>query len=333
MTEATCAGCGEPNAADAEFCIGCGGYLGWQDRRPGDPTTRPPATTTTTTVATTPAAPVDRTAPATETGPRCASCGTPNPADLRFCRKCGTPLTHRADPTMQPAAPARPGWRRFLPGNASRRRARAAYRRSLPMRYHLTRLVAVVAVVAVLGGLFTLAGHNPAGWLRDRWYALRGTLTPVTEVTARADPARTVIDDYLPGFAVDNTTDQAWATTWGGGGSPATACGPITRGARAALILTLPQKTTLRGVEVAAGLPAADPQRVLQWRPRMLQLTFDDDSCQRVALADKDGLQRGSLRPVPTTTVRVEIAAAAPPRSGAGTRVALGEVRLLRRPG
>jgi hypothetical protein len=85
-------------------------------------------------------------------------------------------------------------------------------------------------------------------------------------------------------------------------------------------------------VDVAAGLPANDPQRVLQWRPRLLQLTYDDGSCQRVELADEDGLQRRRLPPVSTTTVRVEIATAVRPQSGADTHVAIGEVRLLRRP-
>jgi hypothetical protein len=197
----------------------------------------------------------------------------------------------------------------------------------------VTRAVAGLAVVCVAAALLTIAGHNPGRWLRDRWYAARGTLTPVADVKATADPAAAVLADYLPGFAVDGTQDQAWATTWLGGGSTGSACAPIRRGARAALILTLPERTTVRAVEVASGLPAADPTRVLQWRPVRLQLTFDDGSCQSVGLPDTAGFQRHELHAVSTARVRVDIAAAASPLSGSDTRVALGEIRLLRRPG
>lgn len=348
MSDATCETCGEPNPPYSEFCIACGSYLGWQDRRPAQQTPRPadappdhtppshtgppptvPAVAAgeTRRVVTAPPA-----APAREGETQCPACGRPNPADRRFCGKCGGALAVGTGTPPPPSPPAEPGWRRFLPGNTSRSRARAAYRRSLPVRYRVTRVLAGVAVIAVGGGLLSLAGHNPAGWLREQWYAVRGTLEPVPEVTAKADPDRTV-EGYLPGFAVDNTKDQAWATTWGGGGAAGTTCGPIPRGGSAALILTLPRAVTLRGVEVTAGLPADDPQRVLQQRPRRLQLTFDDGTCQRVELADEAGVQVRRLRPVSTTTVRVEIAATAPPRSGADPRVAIGEIRLLRRPG
>jgi len=355
MSDATCESCGEHNAPYAEFCIACGNYLGWQDRRPAtgraqeappglDPPhhhTEPaepgqssaahsapsPVSGETRSVTTPPAPQAHR------TESPCSACGQPNPPERRFCRKCGAKLAVGAGAGPPPSAPDGVGWRRFLPGDTSRRQARAAYRRSLPARYRVTRVLAGVAAVAMGGSLLSLAGHNPAGWLREQWYAVRGTLEPVPEVTARADPAHAVVAGYLPGFAVDGTLDQAWATTWSGGGATGAACGPIPNGGRAALVLTLPERVTLRGVEVAPGLPAEDPQRVLQWRPRLLQLTYADGSCERVELADSGELRKHRVRAVSTTTVRVEIAAAAPPRSGRDGGVAIGEIRLLCRPG
>ena len=115
--------------------------------------------------------------------------------------------------------------------------------------------------------------------------------------------------------------------------SPATCATTLTPPVPAVL-LTLPGRVRLKAVRVVDGLPGAD--RLLNWRPALLRLTFDDGSCQQVALTDSPGVQEHALRPTTASSVRVEVAAAVPPVSstpGGAQLVGLVELRLLRRPG
>jgi len=356
MMDDICEVCGERNSTYAEFCTACGSYLGWDSNRRS---ARPdPAPTVTGQPAPPPAQPAapgpglgptssrpDRRPPETAVPrppppvpvppaePPCTRCGTPNDPQRRFCRKCGNSLRVAETRTLPRAREpkAAPWWRRLGPSGASGP-SRAAYRRSLPSRYRVARVVVALVLVGLVSALLVVAGRNPITWARARWADLRGTLTPVSDVTASADPGQAVLREYQPRWAVDNVLDRAWATTWRGGGSDSRACGPIQGGGTATLRLALPDRTQLRAIEVAAGLPKDDPLRPLQWRPRMLELRFADGTCERVPLADRPEAQRVKIKLVTTDAVAVAVAAAYPPKSGQGNRVAISEIRLLRRP-
>ena len=283
-----------------------------------------------------PAAPrpsVTASPPAPAGGSTCpAGCGADNAPRLRFCRRCGATLGSGG----VPGADQRPGGdpsTRWGSAQASLA-ARRAYRQSLPARYRAGRVIAGLLTVVAVGGMLAIVGQNPVGWAQQRWYAARGTLEPVTGLTATASSAKGASADYPPGHATDGPVSTAWGTEWRGGGSDEPGCGvPIRRGGRATLLLTLPQQTTLRGVDIASGLPKTDRARLLQWRPTALRLTFDDGTCQVVRVDDTDGLQRRPLTSVDSAVVRVDITTAARPASGKASRVAVAEVRLLRRPG
>ncbi len=125
----------------------------------------------------------------------CPRCGVENATSLRFCRKCGLALR---GPTLHQGAAARPParversswWSRLFGGSGNTRRAaRAAYRRSLPLRYRVLRWVMALAGVAAVVGLLTVLGRNPAGWVTDRIEDLRGDLVQVSALTAYGEPA------------------------------------------------------------------------------------------------------------------------------------------------
>ena len=354
MGNLVCESCGHQNNADAAFCAACEHYL-WGDRAadstpqrhgrhrsdatptsdvPPEPRPAPkPAPRPATTVT----APLPRVAPAPQAPaePACPRCGTGNTTERRFCRKCGQSLMANAavssrstrPPSRPPRRPGRRPWRR----TGASRAARLAYRRSLPLRYRLARAGSVLAVVGVLGALLVAAGTDPVGVAQARWHDLKGTLVPVTGVVAAPDPAESVLEGYRAEWVVDGHHNQGWASRWEGG-PPATGCGEARQGT-GALLLTMPAAVEVRAVNVLAGLPAGDPRRPLQWRPRLLELRFADGGCQLVALPDSGAVQTHKLDDrVTTMKVRVAILDAYPPKSGEGKEVAISELTLLRRP-
>lgn len=92
-----CRKCGAQNDEQETFCAGCGAFLEWTGERADDapstptrpgPTAGPSRGDSPTLLATTmPAAATSR---AGEIA--CPSCGTPNPPERRFCRRCGQQL-------------------------------------------------------------------------------------------------------------------------------------------------------------------------------------------------------------------------------------------------
>jgi hypothetical protein len=155
----------------------------------------------------------------------------------------------------------------------------------------------------------------------------------VADVTATVDPAAGEQREFGPGAAVDGAPDTAWGATWGRtpDDDPLPACAPDagTGGADAALVLGLPEPTELSKLEVQVGLPQGDPDRENQWRPTLLELRYDDGSCETLELAPDPGPQRHSIDAPRTGSVRITILAAAPPPSGTGTLTTLATVRLL----
>ncbi|MFG3013891.1 zinc ribbon domain-containing protein [Streptomyces cinerochromogenes] len=125
------------------------------------------------------------------TGAPCSACGTLNPPDRRFCRRCATPLNAAARP-----APL-PWWRTVWP---LRRRVRAGSGR-------MVRLLVILAVVAALcvGGLLLLpAGRALFEDTRDKL----GKTKPVTPVDVRAS-------DEIPRHPATRTTDGLSNSYWG----------------------------------------------------------------------------------------------------------------------
>lgn len=276
-------------------------------------------------------------APLPPGGAACPQCGVGNEPDRRFCRRCGQPFASAA-PTGPVATPApRPSWWRRLRGrgDGAAPSARAAYRRTLDVRFRVLRVLAVVATLGMGAGLLGVSGINPVEQARDLWKRVFPRDEPVTDVTATADPVAAEQREFAAGAAVDGAPDTAWGATWtrapGDDTEPVPACAPDpgTGGADAALVLTLPEATELSTLEVRAGLPQGDPDRENQWRPTLLELRYDDGSCEAIELAADPGPQRHSIDAPSTATVRLTVLAAAPPPSGTGTLTTLAEVRLL----
>ncbi len=300
----------------------------------GDPrSTAPPAVTA-------PVPPRPRPQPVVEQSVdgACPTCSTVNPLDRRFCAKCG----HEFDPpaadamwsAQQPPPPS--WWRRVLArGRTERERAALrAYRRSLPLRFRLIRAGGIALVLALVAGAVLAVRGDPVGWAHARWHDFKGTLVPVPDVTAGLDPAVEQTPGFEPGLAVDGDPGTAWATTWTGPleGQPGeAACGaPQTA---AGLLLTFPQPADVRKIRVLAGLPTADPARLAQSRPAVLELRFSDGRCERHALDDTGGTQELDLRqPVSTSSIRVDVLAIHPGEGDSAALVAVSEIAARQRP-
>jgi hypothetical protein len=298
-------------------------------------------------------------------GPDCPQCGTANPPGRRFCRRCGAELPAVAETrpdTREPAEGRAPWWRRLLrrrrrDGEAPSRSARAAYRRSLDLRYRVLRVVAVAAGLGVIAGGFGLVGVNPVSGARSLWDRFFPRDERVGELQAATDPPGAIVGEFAPGNAVDGDADTAWATTWllapdapaaeacaddestpgstaepaAGGDAAAPAPTAPTGGGEAALVIALPEATELSKISVQPGLASGDPDRALHWQPTRLELRFDDGTCTEIELADEAGFQDHRIDAPETSTVRVSVLDAARPRApeGAGDLVAIGEIRLF----
>ncbi|WP_251023317.1 zinc ribbon domain-containing protein, partial [Streptomyces sp. ISL-10] len=130
-------------------------------------------------------------APDEVAGAPCPSCGTPNPPDRRFCRRCATALNPAAKPEPLP------WWRTVWP---FRRRVRASSGRAV-------RLLVILAVVVALcaGALLLLpAGRALFEDTRDKL----GKAKPITPVGIEASAAS-------PRHPAKNTADGLSNSYWG----------------------------------------------------------------------------------------------------------------------
>ncbi|WP_381028024.1 NADase-type glycan-binding domain-containing protein [Streptomyces hirsutus] len=124
-------------------------------------------------------------------GAPCPSCGTPNPPDRRFCRRCATALNPATKPEPLP------WWRTVWP---FRRRVRAGSGRAV-------RLLVILAVVVALcaGALLLLpAGRALFEDTRDKL----GKPKPITPVDIKASAES-------PRHPAKNTTDGLSNSYWG----------------------------------------------------------------------------------------------------------------------
>ena len=233
---------------------------------------------------------------------------------------------------------------------AGGRGARAAYRRSLDLRFRVLRLVGVVAALGLLAGGLGLAGLNPVSGARSLWERFFPRYERVGELRATVQPEGTIDADFPPGAAVDGDPSTAWGTTWlRDPGAPApepcatdsddgadaadseSAGGDLEGGAAASLVMTLPEAVEVAKISIQPGLEAGDPARAAQLRPTLVEVRFDDGTCTPVELDDSAGFQDHRLDGPRTTTVRLTLVDAAPPTDLEASRgvVSIGEVRVF----
>ncbi|MFH9796789.1 NADase-type glycan-binding domain-containing protein, partial [Streptomyces virginiae] len=243
--------------------------------------------------------PVVRPLPASDdvTGAPCPACGTPNPPDRRFCRRCATPLT----PTTI-AAPL-PWWRTVWP---FRRRTRAGSGR-------LVRFLVVLGVVlALCAAAFLLL---PAG--RHLMEDTRDKLGKAKAVT----PTRVQATAELPGHPVAHSTDGLSNRYWGAP-APGTSA-----------TYTFGKPFRLVDVIVTNGASPAPEEYAKQGRALRIDMEVTDrDGAtvhKKLVLSDKPGPQTFPLGISDVTTIRLtleEPAGSAPDR-----HLALAEVEFFQR--
>lgn len=277
-TEDQCIACGERNPAGSAFCVFCGSYLGWDETGGGPgPAARPTAAATpppppvpvepSSAGAPLSAPPPRPPASTTPVGTPCPQCGQDNPVARRFCSRCGQQL---AAATAVPSARVpRPSERRSW-WRSEDRAAKRDYRRSLPAFYRWRRVALGVLAVAVVVVLAFVLGRDPVGWVKDRWYDVRGTTEPVPGVKARAtQPGSTepVTEDEV----IDGNPATTWARMWSARSDPTSDCDEAERQGYVELSWRTPVR--VRMLQVDAGL-ADEKMRDLEYRPRTILVSY-----------------------------------------------------------
>ncbi|WP_234308353.1 zinc ribbon domain-containing protein [Streptomyces sp. NRRL F-4428] len=243
--------------------------------------------------------PVVRPLPAADdvTGAPCPACGTPNPPDRRFCRRCATPLT----PTTV-AAPL-PWWRTVWP---LRRRTRAGSGR-------LVRFLVVLAVVLALGAAGFLL--LPAGR-----HLVQDTLDKLGKAKA-VTPTRAQAGAELPGHPVGQSTDGLSNRYWAAPGPGASAT------------YTFGKPFRLVAVIVTNGASPAPEEYARQGRALRIDMEVTDRDGTTVHkelhLSDKPGPQTFPTGISDVATVRLTLQE--PAGSAPQHHLALAEVEFFQR--
>ncbi|MFI0895413.1 NADase-type glycan-binding domain-containing protein [Streptomyces sp. NPDC020983] len=232
-----------------------------------------------------------------EEGEPCPNCGTLNPPDRRFCRRCATPLN------PGPARAALPWWRTIWPFS---RRVRAGSGR-------FTRLLVILLVVAVLavGVFFALPAGR--GLFEDTKDKLDGA-KPIR-------PAHTTASAQVPGHPAANTLDGLNNRYWGAPSAGAT--------------ITYTFAKPIRLVDVIITNGASATLKDYQAEGRALTIDLDTTAAggathhQELTLDDRPGDQTFTTGISDVTTVRLTLRA--PAGLTKGRHVALAEVEFFRR--
>ncbi|MGM1060513.1 zinc-ribbon domain-containing protein [Saccharothrix sp. Mg75] len=289
-----CPQCGAPVPDGDDFCGNCGTYLGWVPKAepeasplaltlepvpPGRPAIRRPLPT---------AAARDAVV-----GPPCPSCGTANPPDRRFCRRCATPLRTAA---RKESAPRRTRWR--WGGDTSR---------------WLRRLAALLAVV-VLVAVAVLLEPWAVRWLED----LRDRVSTPAAIAPSGTRATAEVPGHPASNAVDGLSNRYWGAPAAGDAVEFTFASPfrllsvvVHTGAGAQ-----PEAFTAQGRATAVDAVVTSVDGTHRTVP--------------LSLGDRAGPQRTDTAISGVVRVRLVVkqAAGLPP----GGHVALGEVEFFRRP-
>ena len=357
MTQPVCDSCGAQVLPDTQFCTSCGYFLGWNESQPGDGPDRQPRRPGAVTEGRTSPVPSDATSQVrepsvttqpvesstiteTDRSPRdlpqtpCRRCSTLNPSTRRFCSKCGLFIGQPTAASQYRAftpAPRRHWWQRWWrPPTGSEEAERAAYRRSLPWWIRLLRVLIAVVVLALAFAYLGFVGRNPVTWSRHVVANLRDTLSPVNGVTSASVNQSAAVPGFPAKDATDGNSATAWATPFTGPTSaPSGSC--TTGAASGALLLSAPEQIKLRAIKVQTGLTT--PDRTQQWVPTTLDLSFSDNTCQRINLKNVATPQTIHIHPVKTDGVRIVVVAADSPRAGGAVPLAaITEIALLVRP-
>ncbi|MFI0941156.1 NADase-type glycan-binding domain-containing protein [Streptomyces sp. NPDC021020] len=230
-------------------------------------------------------------------GEPCPNCGTLNPPDRRFCRRCAAPLN------PAPARAALPWWRTIWP---FRRRVRAGSGR-------FKRLLVILLVVAVLavGVFFALPAGR--GLFEDTKDKLDGakSIRP-THATASAQ---------IPGHPAANTLDGLNNRYWAAPSAGAT--------------ITYTFAKPIRLVDVIITNGASTTLKQYQAEGRALTIDLDTTSSngtthhQELTLDDRPGDQTFTTGVSDVTTARLTLRA--PAGLTKGHHLALAEVEFFRR--
>ncbi|WP_030851948.1 zinc ribbon domain-containing protein [Streptomyces sp. NRRL F-4474] len=230
-------------------------------------------------------------------GVPCPACGTPNPPDRRFCRRCAAPLTPSTI-----AAPL-PWWRTVWP---FRRRTRAGSGRLVRF------LVVLTVVLALCAAGFLLL---PAGQ-----HLVQDTLDKLGKAKA-VTPTRAQASAELPGHPVGLSTDGLSNRYWA-------APGPGT-----SATYTFGKPFRLVAVIITNGASPAPEEYAKQGRALRIDMEVTDrDGAtvhKQLVLSDKPGPQTFPTGISDVATVRLtlqEPAGSAPERP-----LALAEVEFFQR--
>jgi hypothetical protein len=210
----------------------------------------------------------------------------------------------------------------------------------MPLRYRMMRWVWGLLGLGAIVGVFYALGQNPVGWVQNQIANFQNSLVQVAGLQAVSEPPDPAATENTAQHALDNLSDTAWTTTWTQASqlnpanapcvSPST---PSAAGAPGSIVIIPSGPTTIREIAVAAGLSKGDARRLQEWRPKTVQLTFSDGSCQQISLADNETLQQVKIEPVETTQIRVSIVDAYPPLPDQPMDVvAITDIRLFERP-
>jgi hypothetical protein len=264
----------------------------------------------------------------------CPHCRTGNEPSRRFCRRCGFVLRAPVSP-LPPLVPTRRWWQRWWSRWFRRADDGSAmtFGRSLPLRVRLLRVIGVLGALVLALGLFRFVGRDPISWTRHTINNLRGALVTVDGLTARPDPASTPAAQAAANALVDSHPDTSWSASWTDPTTGATSltCGPV--GPQSAVSVTAPRPIRLRAIQLRGGLSTEDQTRLLQSRPRILELRFSNGSCQRVTVKDVFDRQTVSVHAVTTDSVRVSVVGTYAPEVSPGIpAVSISEMSLLTRP-
>jgi hypothetical protein len=310
-----------------------GGYQG-QPPQPAQPYGAPPGGSPYDVTAPQPTIPQPAVGPPVPPGQApCPSCGNPNPTSRRFCGKCGQALRPGTGTAgvFQRQQHKRSWWQRFR--DPVDRKARRDYRRSLPPLYRWRRvLILLVSLLGVTGLLYAL-GRDPIGWVKDKWYEVRGTFVAVDTIGFQADPAASVVRGYTPGALGTPEPDDAWATFWDPGRRTATAGCDGRLAATGKVRLNFAEPTRVRRLEVVAGLPASNQNRPFLYRPKRMYVIYEG-GCSTIDLRDTADVQKIDIDTTSAVgAITLAIGDAYPARPDAPRpQVALTTVTPLARP-
>ncbi|MFI7081348.1 NADase-type glycan-binding domain-containing protein [Micromonospora sp. NPDC049903] len=252
--------------------------------------------------------------PSTEDGAGdvvCPVCGTGNPPDRRFCRRCGSPLGARTGPSGRES-----WWRRLR--RAVVRALNWLFRPRSGVAGLVRRIAALLLVVALLTGVaygVTRFGSQAGDAVRDRL----ADPQPISPVSVQASSQA---GDHPAEAVVDGISNSYWAPAAEGAGG-----GEYVE-------LTFASPFRLLDLIVHSGVSAQRDVFLRQARPAVLELTLwtsaGTSESRTLQLADQAGPQ--TFHQVVDDVVRVRLTVRESYGSAADRRTAIAEVEFFRRP-